>query len=122
MMDGMTKRRKQRLEGKVVGKRGTPFLHVDVPLNVGRALGKEDQMSVRVTIEGIEFFGMLRAVYPKPDMSYYPPLPACGFSLYIYKEMRMAVPMKHGTRLNIVLEREDYPRDRRGKRIRDAWR
>ena len=116
----MTKEKRRRLfRAKVREKNGWPL--VTVPRAVGNALGGEAEIPVRVTVDDVPFHAVIRLPRRPPSVfDLDPEQPQDDYVLLIYKEMRDAFPsMRYGMTLEIGLIREEHPRNRRGKRIRD---
>lgn len=97
-----------------------------IPIEVAEALGcREREIPVRAVINGFPFHAVLRAEerpFESHELGFfepYMPLPLTGYTLYLYKQMRETVPIRHvGDRLDIELTYEEHPRNRRGMRVR----
>ncbi len=89
---------------------------VEIPVAVGKRLGGGTRIPVRVTIEGMPFHAVLRAVEERDEFEYFV-WHLVHYSMHIYVEMHRRLPLRKGMWLDLHFVREEHPKCRRGKPV-----
>ncbi len=110
--------RQYKTEARVQVRDG--FAFVNIRLEVARALRAKGEIQVRAVINEIPFHAVIRPEHDSERLWPFMEPEVVGYSLYLYNDMRAAIPMRIGTKLSITFTQEDHPRSRRGRRIRAA--